>query len=184
MQIMAWVWTLSIALLGYTYAGYPALIWLLARVRGRGVEKGPYAGGAAVLIAAHDEAESLPRKLENLLELAKSEPIREIWIGLDGCTDGTGERVREKIRISNVQEERIQNSERMPTSEMLPNSDFCILAPKTGYRPQPHGRARMLRAADGDPSTSLRGAKAPSLPRRCGACTSPLLEPGCPHPGM
>ena len=123
MQIMAWVWTLSIALLGYTYAGYPALIWLLARVRGRGVEKGPYAGGAAVLIAAHDEAESLPRKLENLLELAKSEPIREIWIGLDGCTDGTGERVREKIRIfniqypmSNVQEEAGARSDGQPTT--------------------------------------------------------------------
>ena len=94
---------ISITLLGYTYAGYPALIWALSRVRGRPVKKGPFAGGAAVLMAAHNEAESLPRKLENLLELAKTEPIREIWIGLDGCTDGTGERVREKIRISNIQ---------------------------------------------------------------------------------
>ena len=100
---MSWVLAISIALLGYTYAGYPALIWLLARVRGRPARKGPFAGGAAVLIAAHNEAETLPRKLENLLELAKNEPIREIWIGLDGCTDGTGEILTERISISNVQ---------------------------------------------------------------------------------
>ena len=95
MRNMSWVLAISIALLGYVYAGYPALIWLLARVRGRPVRKGPFEGGAAVLIAAHNEAESLPRKLDNLLELAKTEPIREIWIGLDGCTDGTGDRIRE-----------------------------------------------------------------------------------------
>ena len=94
MRIMSWVLAISIALLGYIYAGYPALIWLLARMRGRPVRKGPFADGAAVLIAAHNEAETLPRKLENLLELAQTEPIREIWIGLDGCTDGTGEKVR------------------------------------------------------------------------------------------
>ncbi|MGD9781448.1 MAG: glycosyltransferase family 2 protein [Kiritimatiellia bacterium] len=91
---MSWMLGISVALLGYTYLGYPALIWALSRVRGRPVKKGPVAGGAAVLIAAHNEAESLPRKLKNLLELAKTEPIREIWIGLDGCTDGTGEEVR------------------------------------------------------------------------------------------
>lgn len=100
---MSWVFAISVVLLGYVYAGYPALIWLLARGRGRPVRKGAFAGGVSVLIAAHNEAGALPRKLENLLELAKREPIREIWIGLDGCTDGTGERVREKIRISTDQ---------------------------------------------------------------------------------
>ena len=100
---MSWVLAISTGLLAYVYAGYPALIWLLSRVRGKSVKKGPFDGGVAVLIAAHNEAEALPRKVENLLELAKREPIREIWIGLDGCTDGTGERVREKIRIANIQ---------------------------------------------------------------------------------
>ncbi len=91
---MRWVFAIGVLLLGYVYAGYPALIWLLSRIRGRPVKKGPFAGGAAVLIAAHDEAETLPRKVENLLDLAQTEPIREIWIGLDGCTDGTSAQVR------------------------------------------------------------------------------------------
>jgi poly-beta-1,6-N-acetyl-D-glucosamine synthase len=54
-------------------------------------------GGVSVLIAAHNEAGTLPRKLESLLELAKADPIREIWIGLDGCTDGTAEVVRRQM---------------------------------------------------------------------------------------
>ena len=72
---MPWVFAISIGLLAYIYAGYPALIWLLSRTRGRPVKKGPFAGGAAALIAAHNEAESLPGKAENLLELAKTEPV-------------------------------------------------------------------------------------------------------------
>jgi cellulose synthase/poly-beta-1,6-N-acetylglucosamine synthase-like glycosyltransferase len=94
---MQWVLAISIALLAYVYAGYPAWIGLWARWRPRPARKGPFAGGVSVLIAAHNEADALPRKLDNLLELARTEPIREIWIGLDGCTDGTGERIRERL---------------------------------------------------------------------------------------
>ena len=100
---MGWTFSIAAFLLAYVYVGYPALIGLWARLRPRPVRKGPFAGGVAVLIAAHDEADALPRKLDNLLDLAKTEPIREIWIGLDGCTDETASRTREKIRISNIQ---------------------------------------------------------------------------------
>jgi hypothetical protein len=37
---MLWVLSISLALLAYTYAGYPLLIWVLSRVRGRPVKKG------------------------------------------------------------------------------------------------------------------------------------------------
>ena len=94
---MGWLFAISVGLLAYVYAGYPALIGLWARWRPRPVRKGPFAGGVSVLIAAHNEADALPRKLDNLLELARAEPIREIWIGLDGCTDGTGAKVRETV---------------------------------------------------------------------------------------
>ena len=103
---MGWLLSISAFLLAYVYAGYPALIGLWARLRPRQVRKGPFAGGVSVLIAAHNEAAALPRKLENLLDLAKTEPIREIWIGLDGCTDGTEEALGKRIQNS---EFRIQN---------------------------------------------------------------------------
>ena len=97
---MGWLFSISAFLLAYVYAGYPALIGLWARLRSRPVRKGPFAGGVSVLIAAHNEAAALPRKLENLLDLAKTEPIREIWIGLDGCTDGTEEALGKRIQNS------------------------------------------------------------------------------------
>ncbi len=100
---MLWVFLTSVFLLGYTYAGYPVLIWVGARVRGRGVKRGTFTGGVSVLMAAHNEEGVLPRKIEQLLEVAKKDPIREIWIGLDGCTDGTGERVKEKLKELNIQ---------------------------------------------------------------------------------
>ena len=105
---MGWTFSIAAFLLAYVYVGYPALIGLWARLRPRPVRKGPFAGGVAVLIAAHDEADALPRKLDNLLDLAQTEPIREIWIGLDGCTDGTGKVLKNRIQNS---EFGIQNGE-------------------------------------------------------------------------
>ena len=100
---MVWLAAIAVLILAYTYAGYPVLIWVLARYQGRPVRAGNSQIPVAVLIAARNEAATLPRKLANLLELARQEPIREIWIGLDGCTDGTAERVQEQIKISNIQ---------------------------------------------------------------------------------
>jgi cellulose synthase/poly-beta-1,6-N-acetylglucosamine synthase-like glycosyltransferase len=97
---MPWVLAMLIALLVYIYTGYPVLIWVLSRVRGRPVRKGRVAVGVTVLIAAHNEAEALPRKLRQLLDLARREPIREIRIGLDGCTDGSAEALRGALAAS------------------------------------------------------------------------------------
>jgi len=94
---MLWVFFISVLLLGYTYAGYPVLIALMARIWGRPVKKGPVKEGVSILITAHNEVEALPRKVEALLDLAQDEPILEICLGLDGCTDGTGDRLRERI---------------------------------------------------------------------------------------
>ena len=116
---MRWVLAISVFLLAYVYAGYPALIGLWARRRPRPVRKGPCAGGVSVLIAAHNEAEALPRKLENLLELAQTEPIREIWIGLDGCTDGTGEVLKNRIQNSEFGIQNGEVSNRQPATGNL-----------------------------------------------------------------
>lgn len=109
---MDWIATILLSLLAYIYAGYPLLIWLLARFRGRPVKKGDVQASVSVLMAAHNEAEALPRKVEQLLELAETEPIREIWIGLDGCTDGTGARVRE------TRDHRLQTVDPSPVSSL------------------------------------------------------------------
>ena len=94
---MEWFFGICAAALAYTYAGYPAAIWVMSLWRGRPARKGRFEGGASVLIAAHNEANVLPGKVGQLLDMAGREPIREIWIGLDGCTDGTAEKVKEVV---------------------------------------------------------------------------------------
>ncbi len=91
---MLWVLFTSLFLLGYAFVGYPVLIW----VGGGGGGGGVWVGGGGGRGGG-----GLPRKVGELLELAKREPIREIWVGLDGCTDGTGERVREELGKLNIQ---------------------------------------------------------------------------------
>ncbi|NLB65004.1 MAG: glycosyltransferase [Lentisphaerae bacterium] len=90
---MSWMPGIVVGLLAYIYIGYPVVVWAMSRLRGRPIAKGEYAGGAAVLLAAHNEAEALPEKLGALVALSRDEAIREIWVGLDGCTDGTAQRL-------------------------------------------------------------------------------------------
>ena len=91
---MLWMLVITSGLVAYIYVGYPLLIWLLGTLRARKVQRAPYSGGISVLIAAHNEADTLRHKVASLVEWAAHEPIREIWLGLDGCTDGTGAAVR------------------------------------------------------------------------------------------
>ena len=118
---MWWLFGISAALLAYTYAGYPVAIWLLSRYFNRPVAKGCCNMSVSVLIAARNEAETLPQKLENLLELARREPIREIWIGLDGCSDGTASRVRELLGKQWIHANPIEKQDRagIPRVEIL-----------------------------------------------------------------
>lgn len=79
-------WTSLVALV-YIYAGYPLLVWMLGRYRGRTVQRGPYAASVSVILAVHNEAVQIRRKLDNLLAMNESDRIIEILIGSDGSTD-------------------------------------------------------------------------------------------------
>lgn len=94
MLTMLWMLVITSGLVAYIYVGYPLLIWLLGTLRARKIERAPYSGGISVLIAAHNEAGTLRQKVTSLVELAAHELIREIWLGLDGCTDDTATAVR------------------------------------------------------------------------------------------
>ncbi len=91
LQLLYWI---CLAVLVYIYAGYPILAWI--RSRGRRSRTMPAyaddgAGGPSVsiVIVAHNEARTLPRKIRSLLESTCAERICEIWIGSDGSTDDT-----------------------------------------------------------------------------------------------
>ena len=84
----------SAGLLAYTYAGYPAAITALARLRGRPPRKAPYEPTVSVVLAAGNEERVIGRKLDNLLGLDYPRDKLQIIVVSDGSTDGTDAIVR------------------------------------------------------------------------------------------
>ena len=79
------------AFVGFTYAGYPALIGALARLRPRPVRKDPGAPlpTVTVVVCGHNEAANWPRKLETLAGLDYPQGRLDVVIVDDGSSDGT-----------------------------------------------------------------------------------------------
>ena len=85
-----WVCLLAI---GYAYGGYPALLWLLSRVRRTAYPIQPDDSTPpppiTILISAYNEEAVIRRKLENTLSLDYPLELLEIVVVSDGSTDAT-----------------------------------------------------------------------------------------------
>jgi len=79
---------LSAAWLGFTYAGYPLIVWLLARFSPRSVRSGDAFPPISVIIAVHNGERHLARKLDATLDLAYPGDV-EVIVASDGSSDGT-----------------------------------------------------------------------------------------------
>jgi cellulose synthase/poly-beta-1,6-N-acetylglucosamine synthase-like glycosyltransferase len=83
---------LSLAVILYTYAGYPILIALLARLRPKPWHRAPWPEDKprpiSILMAVHNGAAALPAKLDHLLTL-DPHLVREVFVVDDGSTDRT-----------------------------------------------------------------------------------------------
>jgi glycosyltransferase involved in cell wall biosynthesis len=86
-RILFWLSMIGIL---YTYVGYPAMIWMLARLRPRPWTVSSISPSVSIVLAVHNGAALLPRKIEHLLGLDYSN-IQEIILVSDGSTDGTAE---------------------------------------------------------------------------------------------
>lgn len=82
----------------YVYVGFP--LWVLARgLVKRPVRTDPsYTPRVSMIIAAHNEAATIGRKLDNLLSLDYPAERLQIVIGSDGSTDGTNEIVQQRAQ--------------------------------------------------------------------------------------
>lgn len=80
------VFTVSFALCGYVYAGYPLLMWGLSRMRPRRIAKGPSRPSMTLIVPAYNEEDVLGEKLENALALDYDAPL-EILVVDDGSCD-------------------------------------------------------------------------------------------------
>jgi glycosyltransferase involved in cell wall biosynthesis len=82
-------WLSMIGIL-YTYAGYPALIWMLACLRPRPWTIDSISPSVSIVLAVHNGAALLPRKIEHLRGIDYPS-VKEIVIVSDGSNDGTAE---------------------------------------------------------------------------------------------
>lgn len=88
-QVTFW---LSVGVLSYTYIGYPALIWIWARLRPRRLRSGAAEPQTTILVVAYNEGASIEARLENLLALDYPRDHMEVIVASDGSTDDTVER--------------------------------------------------------------------------------------------
>ncbi len=99
------VWVSAVGVL-YSYAGYPALIYVLSRLFGR-LPQPPTVADAdlprlALLIAAHNEAQVIEARIHNAVSLSYPPDRREIVVASDGSDDGTAEicrRFESRLRV-------------------------------------------------------------------------------------
>lgn len=100
---MRWIFWVSLWLIAYTYVGYP--LWLYFRTRWcpRPVRSAPLFPSVSIVMAAHNEAETLPRKLRNLAQLDYPRDRYEIVVVSDGSTDATSQilasQAHQRLRI-------------------------------------------------------------------------------------
>ncbi len=88
---MLWLFWISMAFLGYTFLGYPLLVWLLSLGRGRGHGRARIFPSVSIIVAVHNGAATLADKIENCLALEYPHGGLEILIASDGSTDSTAE---------------------------------------------------------------------------------------------
>jgi glycosyltransferase involved in cell wall biosynthesis len=84
---------ISLAVIGYTYAGYPLIMFLLARLKPRRWNREPVDTSVSVVMAVHNGAHLLREQIDHLTSLDPAF-VREVIIVSDGSDDGTAEILR------------------------------------------------------------------------------------------
>ena len=88
---MKWVFAVCVAFTAYAYMGYPLWAYVRSRLGPRPVRRAAIVPRISIVVAVHNEASTLPRKLENLAGLDYPAELCEIIVVSDGSTDSTPE---------------------------------------------------------------------------------------------
>jgi cellulose synthase/poly-beta-1,6-N-acetylglucosamine synthase-like glycosyltransferase len=91
----SWVLATSLDFILYTYAGYPALCLLRAKLFPRAIARAPIRPRVTVLIAAWREAGTIARKVDSLARQTYPAELVDVVVACDGSDDGTPEAANE-----------------------------------------------------------------------------------------
>lgn len=85
----------SVALIAYGYLGYPVLVYLLGRLRGRPHLREEITPRISLLVPAYNEGAVVRAKIHNCTQLDYPREQLEVFMASDGSTDGTSELIAE-----------------------------------------------------------------------------------------
>jgi biofilm PGA synthesis N-glycosyltransferase PgaC len=106
MTKIKYIFWLAAALVGYSYLGYPAWLWLRSRWSPRPVRRGfvesPAAPAVSAVMVVRNEEAVIARKLENLLTLDYPQPKLDVVVVSDGSSDRTPAILADYVRDSRV----------------------------------------------------------------------------------
>jgi len=92
---MKWAFWCAVAVIVYTYFGYPAWLWLRSRRRPRPVRLAPSTPSVSIVMVVRDEEQVVERKLDNLLSLDYPAELLQIVVVSDGSRDRTADILRQ-----------------------------------------------------------------------------------------
>jgi cellulose synthase/poly-beta-1,6-N-acetylglucosamine synthase-like glycosyltransferase len=84
----------ALALMVYTFAGYPVWIYLCGRLHPRGWRQEPILPTVSIVLAVHNGATQVRRQISRLLSFDYPSNLLNIIVVSDGSTDGTDEILR------------------------------------------------------------------------------------------
>lgn len=100
---MKWLFWGSVALIAYTYAGYPLWLWLRGALRPWPVRRGKNDPFVSIVMVVRNEAKVVAGKIDNLLDLDYPPQHLQIVVVSDGSTDETESILHEYARDPRVQ---------------------------------------------------------------------------------
>ena len=98
MRVLFW---LSFAVIAYTYAGYPVVMYLLSHLRPRPWRKARFDAPVSIVMAVHNGAKKIRAQIEHLTSL-DPDRVREVIVVSDGSNDSTAE------ILDNLQDARVK----------------------------------------------------------------------------
>ena len=181
-RVTAIVFWAAVALVVYTYVGFPLLVLVRARLRPRPHQVADITPSVSVVIAAHDEAASIGPRVDNLLALDYPADKLEIVIASDGSTDATVEEARRRAdpRVRVLDLPRTGKATALNTAVgRVDRRDHRVLRRQHRVRARRDPQARPLLRGSG----SGRGGRQPGLPSREPTTAARPIQPGRPRLG-
>lgn len=125
-MILFWIGALFV---GYTYVGYPVLIWILARRRPaiQPPEAAPTElPSIAFIVAAFNERSRIRSKVESLLGVHYPAELRQVIVVSDGSTDGTEDEIPVDESVTTLRQLRTGKPSALNRAVRAARSDIVV----------------------------------------------------------